>query len=488
MVHDLCYRSACDIARMIRARERSPVDVLEEIIKQIEAQNPKLNAYCPAPDFDRARVDARAAEEALARGGEVGPLHGVPVAIKDDLGVQGMRCTMGSQLLADYRPDADDLAVARLRRAGAIIVGKTNLPEFGHKAVTDNLIYGTTNNPWNNAYTAGGSSGGSAAVVAAGMAYLALGTDIGGSIRVPASCCGIVGLKPSFGRIPRVPAGNFFNTAWVAGPMTRTVADAALALSVLSGPDERDPFSLPALARGGLDLTGAVKGLRIAWSPSPTGLPVEPVVATAARNALATLEPLGVRVEDLGRVLDVTKARRAIDRLLCGDCMSMFVLMGIASPWLFFALWLRSWFSSRHRFSPSFAPFAHKALRTSLRDYLTAQTEMTDFVEKSAGEFFDGFDLLATPTIALPPFPHPNGLGPAQVAGQAVDPHLGWLFTWPFNLTGQPAISIPCGWTVDGLPLGLQLVARHGADGLVLRVAAALEETNPWKERRPPAT
>jgi Asp-tRNA(Asn)/Glu-tRNA(Gln) amidotransferase A subunit family amidase len=485
MANELCFRSACEIARAIRTGELSPVEVLEAVIKQIAAENPKLNAYCTL-DLERARAAAQAAEEALAHDGEIGPLHGVPVAIKDDLAVQGLRCTVGSQLLADYRPEEDDLTVARLRRAGAIILGKTNLPEFGHKAVTDNLIFGTTNNPWNKEYTAGGSSGGSGAAVAAGMAHLALGTDIGGSIRVPASCCGIVGIKPSFGRIPRVPAGNFFNTAWVAGPMTRTVGDAALVLSVLAGPDARDPLSLPPLRAGELDLTADVKGLRIAWSPSPTGMPVDPVVADAARDALATLEPLGVRVEALGRVLEVTQSRRAIDLLLCGDCMSMFILMGIASRWLYFGLWVKSLFSSRCRFSPSFAPFARKSFRTSLRDYLAAQTEITTFVEKSAGGFFDGFDLLATPTIALPPFPHPRGLGPERVAGQAVDPHLGWLFTWPFNLTGQPAVSIPCGWTADGLPLGLQLVGRHGADGLILRVAALLEGTNPWSQRRPP--
>jgi amidase/aspartyl-tRNA(Asn)/glutamyl-tRNA(Gln) amidotransferase subunit A len=322
--------------------------------------------------------------------------------------------------------------------------------------------------------------------VADHLAYLALGTDIGGSIRVPASCCGIVGLKPSFGRIPRVPAGNYFNTAWVAGPMARTVRDTALALSVLAGPDDRDPFSLPPLQPGELDLTGPVEGLRIAWSPSPTGMPVEPMVVDAAWNALVRLRALGVRVQALETVLDVARVRPAIDRLLCGDCMSMFLLMGIASRWRFWALRVLALFLSRYRFSPSFVPFARGAFQTSLRDYVSAQNTITDFVERSAGQYFAGFDLLATPTIALPPFPHPTGLGPTRVGGQAIDPHLGWLFTWPFNLTGQPAVSIPCGRTADGLPLGLQLVGRHGDDGLLLRVAAALEEINPWSQHRPP--
>jgi aspartyl-tRNA(Asn)/glutamyl-tRNA(Gln) amidotransferase subunit A len=388
--------------------------------------------------------------------------------------------------MAGYKAEYDDLTVERLKRAGAVILGKTNLPEFGHKGTTDNLLFGPTNNPWNLERIAGGSSGGSGAAVAAGMAYLALGTDIGGSIRIPASCCGIVGHKPSLGRIPRVPAGNFANTAWASGPMARTVADVALGLRVLAGPDPRDPFSLPTPGEDEFDATGDLRGLRIAWSRSPTGGPVESVVVEAARSALGRLESLGVQIQESKDTLEAP--RGAVDDLLSGDCMLMFVLMGGGSWWWFTAVRALGWISRKNRLSPSFAPFARRSFRTSLRRYITAQKEITDFVEKTANRIFEGFDLLASPTVALPPFPHPglSELGPREVDGQSIDRHLGWFFTWPFNLTGQPAVSVPCGWTEDGLPLGLQLVGRRGADGLVLRVAAAVEGLGPGGDRRPP--
>jgi aspartyl-tRNA(Asn)/glutamyl-tRNA(Gln) amidotransferase subunit A len=460
--------------------------VLEAVAKQIEAVNPRVNAYCTL-DLDGARKAAAEADEALTRNVAIGPLHGVPVAVKDDLAVQGMKYTCGSNLMANYRADHDDLTVECLKRAGAIILGKTNLPEFGHKATTDNLLFGTTNNPWNLDRIAGGSSGGSAAAVAAGMAYLALGTDIGGSIRIPASCCGIVGHKPSLGRIPRVPAGNFFNMAWTAGPMARTVADVALGLRVLAGPDPRDPFSLPPLGERDLDLTGDLRGLRIAWSRSPTGRPVEPIVVEAARSTLELLASRGVEILETKDKLEVP--RRALDDVLSGDFTLMFDSMGLGSWWQFANVHLLGWFYKGYRLSPSFVPFARRSFRTSLRRFICAQKQITDFVEKAANRIFEDHDLLASSTLALPPFPHPGlaGLGPREVAGRPIDDqHLGWLFTWPFNLTGQPAISIPCGWTEDGLPLGLQIVGRRGADGLVLRVAAAIEELAPWDVRRPP--
>ena len=485
MSEDIPYWPATVVAKAIRQGELSPVDVFDAVARRIEAANPRINAYCTL-DLDRARIAAEAAKEALARTSSVGPLHGVPVAVKDDLAVQGVTYTCGCHLTARYQAEHDDLTVERLKRAGAVILGKTNLPEFGHKATTDNLLFGTTRNPWNLDRIAGGSSGGSAAAVAAGMAYLALGTDIGGSIRIPASCCGIVGHKPSLGRIPRVPAGNYFNTAWVSGPMARTVADVALALGVLAGPDPRDPFSLPAPGDGDLDLAGDVRGLRIAWSRSPTGGPVEPVVVEAARSALWSLEASGVQIQELQDTLEAPRA--AVDDVLSGDCMLMFVSMGVDSWWRFMTLRVLGWFSPQYRLSPSFVPFARRSFRTSLRRYIIAQKMITDFVETKANRIWEAHDLLASPTVALPPFPHPGlaELGPREVDGQPIDRHLGWFFTWPFNLTGQPAVSIPCGWTEDGLPLGLQIVGRQGADGLVLRVAAAIEHLRPWGGRRPP--
>jgi Asp-tRNA(Asn)/Glu-tRNA(Gln) amidotransferase A subunit family amidase len=492
----LFYWSATKVAEAIRRREVSPVEVFEAVAKRRKDVDPKVNAYCSPIDIDLdgGRQAAKEAEKVLARNGPIGPLHGVPVAVKDDLAVEGLHYTCGSNLLADYIAEYDDLTVARLKRAGAIVLGKTNMPEFGHKGTTDNLLFGTTKNPWNLDYTAGGSSGGSAAAVAAGMAYLALGTDIGGSIRIPASCCGIIGFKPSLGRIPRVPAGNFSNTAWTSGPMARTVADIALGLRVLAGPDPRDPLSLPALEEGELDLTGDLRGLRIGWSPSPTGGTVESVVVESARTSLGSLQQLGVQIHQINESPEdassaVEAVREAVDDVLSGDIMLMFMLMGVNSRWRFLALRALGFFSRKYRLSPSFAPFARRSFFTSLSAYINAHKKITLYVEQKANRYFEKHDLLASPTLALPPFPHPGlrELGPPKVDGKPItDRLLGWFFTWPFNLTGQPAISIRCGWTKDGLPLGLQIVGRRGADGLVLRVAAAIEGIGPWDDQHPP--
>lgn len=483
-MEELCFWSAIQVARTIRERRVSPLEVFEAVAQRINRINPKINGFVTLT-LDQARDAAKAAQEALFGPDEVGPLHGVPVAVKDDLAVQGVRYTCGSNLLCNYTAEHDDLTVKRLRRAGAIILGKTNLPEFGHKGTTDNLLFGVTNNPWDLTRVSGGSSGGSAAVVAAGLAYLALGTDIGGSIRIPASCCGVVGHKPSLGRVPRVPAGSFFNTAWTAGPIARTVADTALGLSVLAGPDIRDPFSIPPLTASELDLGGALNGLRIGWSASPTGTPVEAVAVDAARQTVGLLEAVGVQIEERAQTLPIP--HEPLRSLLAGDSLLVFELAGINGPIQTLLLRIMSWFRSRYRLSPSFARMARRGYHTRLWHYIAAQRQMTDFVEQHVSALFGDCDLIATPTIALPPFAHPGlrELGPAHVAGRAINRHIEWMFTWPFNLSGQPAISVPCGWTSDGLPLGLQLVGRRCQDGLVLRVAAAIERLRPWGDRRP---
>src|SRR5215471_1940057 len=294
---DLCYRSAVDLTARLRARKVSPVDVIDALADRIRRLNPKLNAYVTL-DLENARKDAEMKHKMREQhpDGDLGLLHGVPVAIKDDLEVAGLRYTCGSRLREKEIGKADDLTVARLRKAGAIILGKTNEPEFGHKGVTDNKLVGTTPTPWHPERTAGGSSGGSAAAVAAGLAYLALGTDIAGSVRIPASCCGIVGLKPSFGRVPRVPGYNAFVTQWYIGPLARTVANTALAFRVLAGPDDRDPFSLPALGEKELSLEGDLRGLQVTFCPRPTGVPVEAEVAEAAEKTARLLERRGGKV------------------------------------------------------------------------------------------------------------------------------------------------------------------------------------------------
>jgi aspartyl-tRNA(Asn)/glutamyl-tRNA(Gln) amidotransferase subunit A len=466
---NLCFLSAAKVAAAIRAREVSPVEVIDALAARIKRCNPVLNAFCTLT-LDEARASAGRAQEELARGDQVGPLHGVPVAVKDDLPVAGVLWTSGSRLFQSRVADHDDVTVARLKRAGAIIIGKTNLPEGGHKGTTDNLLFGATANPWDATRTPGGSSGGSGAAVAAGLAYLALGTDIGGSIRIPASCCGVVGHKPTFGRIPRVPAGNAFVTQWVSGPLARTVADTVLAMRVLSGPDERDLFSL--LPDADWDRVCDLRGVCVGWSVQPFGGPVEGEVARAVEEAMRSLAAAGLRVEPVPELI-----RPPLEALRVIFSAATLADAGIDSA--------ETFRDKRPLLSPTFAAFLEMGVRLTLRDYVAAQWAVTEFLETTAETWFAGHDLLAIPTLRVTPFSRDLPLGPNQVAGQAIDPQLDWACTWPFNLTGQPAVSVPCGWTAEGLPIGLQLVGRRGADNLVLRVAAALERVSPWSVHRP---
>jgi Asp-tRNA(Asn)/Glu-tRNA(Gln) amidotransferase A subunit family amidase len=481
---DLCFLSAVELAARIRKGKLSPVDVIDALEKRIAAVDPKINAYVTL-DLAGARAEARLKEKNLKAhpDGVFGPLYGVPVAVKDDLPVKGMLLTNGSRLCAN-KAEIDDVTVARLRKAGAIILGKTHLPEFGHKGVTDNLLGKggkrvATATPWDVSKTAGGSSGGSAAAVAAGLAYLALGTDVGGSVRIPASCCGVVGHKPSFGLVPRVPAGNAF-TFWLSGPLARTVADAALALSVLAGPDERDRFSLP--------LPAAVKNnkpLRIGWCASPTGTPVEPVVVKKVRATLEKIEGRKVEVvEKEGPILPrrkMSELEAALETLVSVGCVEDLRdeahLAGLAD-----------FKKNEAKLSPTFADFVRPAYMATLREYLAAQAALTAFVEGPWARFFADLDVLATPTLSVPPFSKELALGPSRVDGQEIDEDADWNFTWPFNVTNHPAVSIPGGWTDDKppLPLGLQLIGKRGQDGPLLLLAAALEAAAPWKDRRPP--
>jgi aspartyl-tRNA(Asn)/glutamyl-tRNA(Gln) amidotransferase subunit A len=302
------------------------------------------------------------------------------------------------------------------------------------------------------------------------LAYLALGTDIAGSIRIPASFCGLVGHKPSLGRVPRIEPGvnlNVLDTNWVIGPMARTVADAALALRIIAGPDERDPFALLPLQEKECDPAGELRGLRIAWCLSPTGTPVDPGVARATEAAVRLLAGHGVQVQTLDTPLDPPQE----------------TLVSI------FAAKLASAFRERlptvrEQLSSTLVEFVTEGLGVTLDQYFAGQLAISAFIERMAS-VFERYDLLATPTTAIPAFSTEHVWGPPQVDQQAIDHRAGWLFTWPFNLTGHPALSLPCGWSPEGLPYGLQLVGRRRADGLVLRVAAAIERAGPWPRKRP---
>lgn len=463
----LCFLPASAVASLMRDRQLSPVEVVDAVLRRIERLNPTLNAYCLVL-ADDARAQAKRAEAALARGDRQGPLHGVPVAVKDNLAMAGVPFTYGSRLLRDVVAAEDTPTVARLKQAGAIIVGRTNTPEFAWRGSTDNRLYGATCNPWDRSRTAGGSSGGSGAAVAAGLAYLALGTDGAGSIRIPSSFCGIVGLKPSFGRVPMYPTSGVSEQIGHAGPMTRTVRDAAILLDVVAGPDERDRYSLPPSRERYADAPGqGIRGLRVAWSRGLEHIPVEPEMARLAESAAQTFVELGCVVDeprldlpDPAPILAVTYPATQAGA------------HGGRPP------------TELAEMDPGLVAIVEEGKRYSIVDLgraLNARTAYWDAMRR----VFECYDLLLTPTTSVPPF----ALGlvnPPDVAGAPVA-HLAWTLAYPFNFTGQPAVTVPCGFTATGLPAGLQIVGPRFADGTVLRAAAAYEALRPWQDRRPPA-
>ena len=461
---DLAFMPASELSAAIRAKRVSPVEVVKAVLDRIERLNPRLNAYCTVT-AESARREAAAAEAAVMRGDALGPLHGVPVSVKDLVITRGVRTTFGSRIYENNVPQEDAPLVERLKAAGAILVGKTTTPEFGWKGVTDSPLLGITRNPWNPERTPGGSSGGAGAAVAAGLAPLAVGTDGGGSIRIPGSFCGVFGLKPTYGVIPVYPA-SATGTLSHAGPMTRTVRDAALMLQVMAGPDDRDPLSFPL---EGMDfvagLEGEIHGLRVAWSPTLGYAVVDPEVRSVTEAAAKRFSGLGCQVEEVNRVFDDP------DRI-----WAPLFYAGIAARLDDF---LAEW---RERTDPGLVQIVEEGRRISAVQFAKASFARATFTE-AVRKFFSQYDLLLTPTLAVPPF----AVGLEQPPNRPAGSRLAWVaFTYPFNLTGQPAATLPCGFTRDGLPIGLQIVGRRLADATVLRAAAAYEAAAPWVERRPP--
>jgi len=464
---DLCWLPATELAGLIRRRKVSPLEVVNAILDRIDRLNPHLNAYVTLT-ADQARRDARAAERALGkRGVTLGPLHGVPFSVKDLVITKGVRTTFGTPLYRDNVPTEDAPIVARMKAAGGIMLGKTNTPTFGWIGATHNLLYGITRNPWNLDRTPGGSSGGASAAAAAGLGPLHVGTDGGGSIRIPASCTGIVGFKPSFGRVPLYPASGAWSLSH-AGPMTRTVADAALMLQVCAGPDERDQYSLPA---DGVDyrraLSGPVKGWRVAWTDD-LGFAdcVDPDVAAICARAARAFRELGCRVEEVKPAWP--SPRDSWYELFCG---------GIAAR-------MAPYLDRRDEIDPGLLRIIETELRNPPTKYVQAWFDRLAWWQYPRA-FFEKYDLLLTPTLACPPFK--VGLdNPTEIAGRPAVPYAWIPFTYPFNLTGQPAASVPAGFTADGLPVGLQIVGRRFADATVMRAAAAFEQLRPWAQHRPP--
>lgn len=465
---ELVWRSAVEIAALIRSKQVSPVEVTEAALARLDALNPRLNAFCLVT-AELARRAAREVEIALTKGEPLGPLAGVPISIKDVIFTRGVRTTGGSRLFAEAVPEEDAVVVGRLKAAGAVLLGKTNTSEFGHKATTENPLFGVTHNPWNPDVTPGGSSGGGAAAVASGLGAVALGTDGGGSLRIPAAFCGIYGFKPSWGRVPQYPTFPGWDLVSCAGPMTRTVRDAALTLDIVAGGDDRDRSSLPAEPGSYVEACDeSIKGLHVAWTPDLGYAAVDPAVQAVCEKAAGEFEGLGCHVEVVNPGWE--DPEEAFTTLIAAQ---------------FYAAWSDQLPDSEALLDPTLVKFVRRGGAVTARDYLLARDRAAAFWHEVQG-FLARFDLLLTPTVAVPPF----AIGqppPRDIAGQRVSV-LGWMpFTFPFNLTGQPAASVPAGATDDGLPIGLQIVGRRHADRTVLAASTAYEAACPWADRRPPA-
>jgi amidase len=468
---DLCFTPATALQRLYRARKVSPLEVVEAVLARVDRLNPTLNAYVTLAR-EPALQAARAATAALRRRASLAPLHGVPVSIKDLTPTKGIRTTWGSLIYADHVPDADALVVERLRAAGAIILGKTNTPEFGAGGNTFNAVFGATRNPWNPALTCGGSSGGAAVALATGMGPLAQGSDLGGSLRLPAAFCGVVGFRTTPGLVPVYPKELGWDHLSVTGPMARTVADTALMLACVAGPDDRAPLSYAVDPRDFLRAVRApsVRGWRVAWTPDLNGLiPVDAEVARVAERATRVFRELGARVEaacpDFGEVPEIVLATRGLSMVeLHADKLDRWkaeMQAGLV------------WNIEQGLGLTVQAVARGERLRTVLYHRVRA--------------FMETHDLLILPTAPVPPFPVEQPY-PTAINGKPLEHYIQWVFlTYAITLTGLPAISVPCGVTRDGLPVGLQIVGRRRQEAAVLRAAAAFEAAAPWAHRIPPA-
>jgi aspartyl-tRNA(Asn)/glutamyl-tRNA(Gln) amidotransferase subunit A len=474
-VGEICRMDAVSIAKAVREKKLSPVEVVDASLAAVDELEPKLHAFCtPTPDLARAR--AKELERDVASGKPVGPLGGVPIGIKDLVCTKGISTVSGSVAYRNFVPDEDDVVVERLIAAGAVIMGKTNVPEFGYSGVGHNPVFETTRNPWNTDMTPGGSSAGSGAAVAAGMCPFAIGSDGGGSVRIPAAHCGLYGLKASMGRVPlypgtkdeRYPGVSSWESLEHIGPISRTVADSALMMSVIAGPDPRDRHSLP---EASFDWTKCgerdLKGLKVAYSSDWGYAAVDPRVRKIVGDAAKVFErDLGCTVEEAHPGWDDPYA--AFWGIVAAES-DLVGLRALADKY-------------EAQMTPHLVDFIR---RNWTAEELTSAVMGRKAVNNKMWRFMQKYDLLLTPTLAVPAFPV-HMQGPEKIDGQIVAPFRWLAFTFPMNLTGQPAATVPAGWTEDGLPVGMQIIGRHLDDPLVLRASVAFEQAQPWKDRWPP--
>ncbi len=464
MSEEICFATATELAASIRQKSLSPVEIVRAHLERIERLNPLLNAIVfPAAD---PLAQAREAEAAVMRGDELGPLHGVPYTLKDCIETAGLSMSLGSRLYEGYVSERDAEVYTRLKAAGGILLGKTNMPEFALWWETDNDVFGPTRNPWNPERTAGGSSGGEAAAIAAGLSPLGLGTDLGGSIRAPASLCGIVGLKPTLGRIPYTGIEpQVLHRAIHVGPMTRTVADAALAMAILAGPDDVDLYAPRVPAPDYAKLDSEPGDMRVGWSPT-AGVPVQPEVRRSVAAAAAALGETGMSTEQVeipalsdrdagavSRVIYTMEARRHLGSIIAGHESELTPI-------------IRSRFVDGDTYT--------------LDEYLDANQQWEE-LRLAVRDYFNRYDLFLCPTVPMTAFPH--GQDEFRIEGETLVGRHTLRLTLPWDLTGSPAISVPFDWSAEGLPIGVQLVGRHFDELTLLRAARALEAAAPAARR-----
>src|SRR5262245_48399060 len=473
MTHtDLAYASAAQLARMIRAKQISAREVVHATLARAEAVQAACNCFITIC-ADQALRDAAAADQVLAKAAAVGPLHGVPFHVKDLVNTQGVRTTFASYIHEHNVPMEDSACVRRLKDAGAILIGKTTTPEFGHMPYTQAPLFGRTRNAWSAERTSGGSSGGAAVAIAVGAAPLALATDAGGSTRIPAACNGVVGFKQSAGLVPHDMAAELFANVSSINPMTRNVADCALLLQTIAGQHPSDPLSWGRASQGLLAAAqpqGSLKGLRVAWRPLLANSVIDSEVLNLCERAAMTLGELGASVEPMDDDL-----------------------ASIEPAWFTYvsAIWnarfgaeLPNW---GHRLSPTLTRQMQLGKAASAETVGRALLQRTELYRQVQG-WFERFDLIVTPTLTRTALPIDERLFEAiEIEGETVDTvRRAWYpYTLPFNLTGHPAISLPAGFHSDGLPVAIQLVGRRNADAELLRVAALFEAARPWAAPRP---
>ncbi len=474
MSNELAYLPASDIATRVRTKQISAVEVTRACLARIAALNPTLNCFITV-STDVALADAAAVDAKIARGDDAGPLAGVPLHVKDLVNTKDVRTTFCSYIHEHNIPKTDSVSVGRLRAAGAILVGKTTTPEFGHMAWTEAPIFGRTANVWDNTRSAGGSSGGAAVATAAGLGPLAVATCAGGSTRIPAAVNGVVGFKQSLGLIPHDMAPESFGNMSYITPTTRTVLDTAMMLEVMGGPDPRDVHATGLTAKGCVESARHpqnLNGMRIAWRPFLGNTVIDPHVLAATQKAALSLEQFGARVEDMADDMEPTEP--------------MWLVISTALWRTRFSHLLPQW---RERMSPTLLRQIDNGSDHSAEDLMRAYVRRTEIYRQIQG-WFQTYDIIAMPTLTRTALPLKEGLyEPIEVAGQKLDSvRKAWFpYTHPFNLSGNPAVTLPCGVHPDGLPMAIQLVAARGNDRLLCQVAALFEQAHPWVDRQPVA-